>query len=145
MLFQSYQTLKIMNILEVRSASFVMLNKFYTKLIYNKSITEIPGLDTSGWGKSQPPLFTREKLDMFDPIYCFQQVFWLNIRPSTERYKQFLYLLQDFSQLKVEKQSKNSRISQNQKLAKELFLIFFQISFGQMIKNNPPDSQNSKY
>ena len=34
-----------MNILEVRSASFVMLNKFYTKLIYNKSITEIPGLD----------------------------------------------------------------------------------------------------
>ena len=48
---------------------------------------------TSGWGKSQPPLFTPEKLDMFDPIYCFQQVFWLNIRPSTERYKQFLYLL----------------------------------------------------
>ena len=44
---------------------------------------------TSGWGKSQPPLFTREKLDMFDP----QQVFWLNIRPSTERYKQFLYFL----------------------------------------------------
>ena len=52
---------------------------------------------TSGWGKSQPPLFTPEKLDMFDPIYCFQQVFWLNIRPSTKRYKQFLYLLYDFS------------------------------------------------
>ena len=49
--------------------------------------------NTSGWGKSQPPLFTREKLDIFDPIYCFQQVFWLNIRPSMERYKQFLYFL----------------------------------------------------
>ena len=48
---------------------------------------------TSGWGKSQPPLFTPEKLDMFDPIYCFQQVFWLNTRPSTKRYKQFLYFL----------------------------------------------------
>ena len=35
----------------------------------------------SGWGKSQPSLFTPEKLDMFDPIYCFKQVFWLNIRP----------------------------------------------------------------
>ena len=48
---------------------------------------------TSGWGKSQPPLFTLEKLDMFDPIYCFQQVFWLNTRPSTKRCKQFLYFL----------------------------------------------------
>ena len=50
-------------------------------------------ISTSGWGKSQPPLFTRDKLDMFDPIYYFQQIFWLNIRPSTERYKQFLYFL----------------------------------------------------
>ena len=52
---------------------------------------------TSGWGKSQPPLFTPEKLDMFHPMYCLQQVFWLNIRPSTKRYKQFLYLLYDLS------------------------------------------------
>ena len=48
---------------------------------------------TSGWGKFQPPVFTPEKLDMFDPIYCFQQVFWLNIRTSMKRYKQFLHFL----------------------------------------------------
>ena len=37
------------------------------------------------------PIFSRKKLCMFDPIYCFQQVFWLNIRLTTSpSYKQYL-------------------------------------------------------
>ena len=58
-----------------------------------KELKKDDGYHTSGWGKSQPPLFTPEKLDMFDLIHCIQQVFWLNIRPSMKRYNQFLHFL----------------------------------------------------
>ena len=36
-----------------------------------RALRQEVGTLTSGWGKSQPPIFTREKLDMLDPIYCF--------------------------------------------------------------------------
>ena len=40
--------------------------------------------------KTQPPFFSPENLNMFGPIYCFQQVFWLNIRLTTSPFKQYL-------------------------------------------------------
>ena len=77
---------------------FYFQTLFYNLLVFEYSLVHIfwQGLNmffTSGWGKSQTLLFTPEKLDMFDPIYCFQQVFWLNIRPSAKRYIKFLYFL----------------------------------------------------